>query len=72
MANYDTVIIGGGVSGCASAYYLSKKGVKVALVEKGDIASGTSGRCDGNILIADKQPGFDAKMTYTSQLLLKE
>ncbi len=72
MGNYDTVVIGGGVIGTCVAYYLSKKGVKVALVEKNDIASGTSGRCDGNVLISDKQPGFDTKMTYTSQLLFKE
>lgn len=72
MTYFDAVVIGGGASGTAVAYYLSKKGIKVALVEKNDIASGTSGRCDGNVLIADKQRGFDTKMTYTSQLLLKE
>lgn len=72
MTYFDAVVIGGGVNGTAVAYYLSEKGIKVALVEKEDIASGTSGRCDGNVLIADKQRGFDTKMTYTSQLLLKE
>jgi len=72
MKSYDTVVIGGGVIGTSVAYYLSKKGVKVALVEKEDIASGTSSRCDGNVLIADKQPGFDTKMSFTSQLLFKE
>jgi len=72
VKSYDAVVIGGGVIGTSVAYYLSKKGMKVALVEKGDIASGTSSRCDGNVLIADKQPGFDTKMSYTSQLLLKE
>jgi sarcosine oxidase subunit beta len=72
MENYDTVVIGGGVIGTSVAYYLSKKGVKAALVERGDIASGTSGRCDGNVGIADKQPGFDTKMAYNSQLLFKE
>jgi len=72
MTYFDAVVIGGGANGTAVAYYLSKKGIKVALVEKNDIASGTSGRCDGNVLIADKQRGFDTKMTYTSQLLLKE
>jgi len=72
MKSYDAVVIGGGVIGTSVAYYLSKKGVKVALVEKGDIASGTSGRCDGNVLISDKGLGLDTKMTYTSQLLFKE
>ena len=72
MENYDTVVIGGGVIGTSVAYYLSKKGVKVALVERGDIASGTSGRCNGNVSIANKQPGFDTKMAYNSQSLFKE
>jgi len=39
----DVVIIGGGISGCATAYYLAKRGVKVALLEKGEIASEGSG-----------------------------
>ncbi|MCH7996480.1 MAG: FAD-binding oxidoreductase, partial [Chloroflexi bacterium] len=34
----DVVIIGGGISGCAAAYYLAKRGVGVVLVEKGEIA----------------------------------
>jgi len=72
MKSYDTVVIGGGVIGTSVAYYLSKKGVKVALIEKRDIASGTSGRCDGGISISDKMLGLDTKMTYTSQLLFKE
>jgi len=72
MKSYDVVVIGGGVIGTSVAYYLSKKGVKVALVEKGDIASGSSSRCDGGIVIYDKKPGFDTKLGYTSQLLFKE
>jgi D-amino-acid dehydrogenase len=38
----DIVIIGGGVIGVCSAYYLARKGIQVALIEKGEIASGCS------------------------------
>src|SRR5574342_1054726 len=38
----DVVIIGGGVIGVCSAYYLAQKGIPVTLVEKGEIASGCS------------------------------
>lgn len=44
----DAVVMGGGVMGCAAAYYLLEAGVKrVILVEKGAICSGSSGRCAG-------------------------
>ena len=38
----DIVIIGGGVIGVCSAYYLAQKGIQVTLIEKGEIASGCS------------------------------
>ncbi|HXQ39371.1 MAG TPA: FAD-dependent oxidoreductase, partial [Anaerolineales bacterium] len=38
----DVVIIGGGVIGVCSAYYLAQKGAQVTLMEKGEIASGCS------------------------------
>ena len=41
-SHYDVAIIGGGVIGVCSAYYLSQKGVKVLIIEKGEIASGCS------------------------------
>lgn len=40
----DVVIVGGGIIGAAAAYYLSKSGLHVVLVEKDEIASQQSGR----------------------------
>ena len=46
----DVVIIGGGISGCAIAYNLAKKGVKnIVVIEKNFIASGATGRCGAGI-----------------------
>lgn len=46
----EVVIIGGGISGAATAYYLAKKGVKdVVLIEKEYISSGATGRCGAGI-----------------------
>ncbi len=45
----DVVIIGGGVSGLSSAYFLAKAGKDVVVVEKGTVGSEASGRSGGMI-----------------------
>ena len=45
----DVVIIGGGVNGCSLAYNLTKKGLKVVLVEKKYLSSGATGACGAGI-----------------------
>lgn len=42
--NYDVVIIGAGAVGCASARQLAGRGFKTLLLDRGDIAAGTSSR----------------------------
>lgn len=70
--NYEVAVIGGGIVGCATAYYLAESGLEVIIVEKNSIASGTSSRCDGNVSIVDKDPGFESHMSMVSQELLEE
>lgn len=40
----DVVVIGGGIIGCAAAYYLAGRGMRVTLVEKGRLAAEQSSR----------------------------
>ena len=40
----DVVVIGGGIIGCSTAYYLARRGVRVALVEKGRVGAEQSSR----------------------------
>ena len=40
--NTDVLVVGGGVIGVCSAYYLAKTGRSVTLIEQGDICSGSS------------------------------
>ncbi len=46
----EVVIVGGGIIGVSTAYYLAKQGVKdIVLVEKGTICGGSTGRCGAGI-----------------------
>ena len=63
----DVVVIGAGAIGTATAHALSETGARVILVDSGDIAQGTSSKSDGNILVSDKMPGYDAKLAKLSQ-----
>lgn len=45
----DVIIIGGGIAGTATGYYLAKAGLKVALFERGYLCSGSTGRCIGGV-----------------------
>lgn len=55
----DVLILGGGVIGCSIAYYLSKAGASVTVVERGDIGGATSGAAAGILapLIESGGPG---------------
>lgn len=70
--NYEVAVIGGGIVGCAVAYYVAESGLDCILIEKNDVASGTSSRCDGNVTIVDKDPGFDSHMSLVSQELIED
>src|SRR6266446_5821847 len=41
---FDLLVIGGGITGCGVARDAAMRGLKVALIERDDFASGTSGR----------------------------
>lgn len=43
----DAIVVGGGVIGAASALALARRGARVTLVERGELAAGASGRNHG-------------------------
>jgi D-hydroxyproline dehydrogenase subunit beta len=51
----DVVVVGGGIVGAASALFLARGGARVALLEAAELAGGTSGACEGNLLLWDKE-----------------
>ena len=45
----DVVIVGGGVVGCAAAYFLTRDGYSVTLIERDSVASHASGFAYGGL-----------------------
>jgi sarcosine oxidase subunit beta len=65
----DVVVIGGGVIGCAVAYYLAKRGARVTVVERFGIGNGSSAANTGSINMATKKPGIALSLGMASQRL---
>ena len=58
----DVLIIGAGIIGAATAYFATLQGLSVTVVERGLPASGTTSRCEGNILVSDKELGPELEL----------
>ena len=46
---FDAIVIGGGLAGTATAYYLAKAGVGTLLLERGDLNTQASGSNAGSL-----------------------
>ena len=53
--------------GAACAYFAAAAGLRVTVVERGAIASGTSSACEGNLLVSDKEPGPELDLALYSR-----
>ncbi len=69
MNKADAVVIGGGIIGCSTAYYLARAGLHPVLLEKNGIGEGTSSACDGFIMLQTKKPGLPLRMAMSSAKL---
>jgi sarcosine oxidase subunit beta len=67
LPDCDIAIIGGGVIGCAVAYYLAKQGASVAVIERAAVASGASSANSGVISMATKKAGLSLELAMASQ-----
>ncbi|MFV3308279.1 NAD(P)/FAD-dependent oxidoreductase [Pseudomonas sp. NY15181] len=56
MQNADVVIIGAGITGLSSAYWLAKAGAKVVVLDKGRTAGEASSRATGFLSLRGEQP----------------
>ncbi|WP_125100738.1 NAD(P)/FAD-dependent oxidoreductase [Leucobacter chromiireducens] len=62
----DVLIIGAGIIGAATAYFAARAGLSVTVLERDLPAGGTTSRCEGNILVSDKELGPELELTQYS------
>lgn len=60
------VIVGAGIVGAACAELLARSGAEVVVVDRAGIAAETSSRCEGNLLVSDKEPGVEAQLALVA------
>lgn len=63
----DAIVIGAGVVGAACALALSEAGLKVLVIDRSTIASGTTSAGEGNILVSDKEIGPELTLARHSR-----
>jgi len=64
---HDVVVIGAGVVGACCARACAEAGLSVIVVDRGAVASGTTGGGEGNILVSDKEPGPELDLALLSR-----
>jgi glycine/D-amino acid oxidase-like deaminating enzyme len=72
MSEVDVLVVGGGLVGCATAYELAKRGVRVRLVERDRINAGASSRNAGSLhfqIEPRMAPALRAKPELLRQLI---
>lgn len=67
MQNPDAIVIGAGIVGACAALSLTNAGMKVLVIDRGAVSSGTTGAGEGNILVSDKDPGPELTLALRSR-----
>ena len=65
---FDAVIVGGGIVGTACALAFARAGMRVALVERGEIGAGATVAAMGHIVVLDDSPAQLALTRYSQML----
>jgi glycine/D-amino acid oxidase-like deaminating enzyme len=68
----DVVVVGAGIVGTATAWELARRGIATMLVDRGEVAGGTTGLGEGNVLASDKDAGPELDLTVLGLALYDE
>ncbi|MFM7948867.1 MAG: NAD(P)/FAD-dependent oxidoreductase [Actinomycetales bacterium] len=63
----DVVVIGAGIVGAMCAYFANQFGLRTIVIDRGAVASGTTGAGEGNIMVSDKSPGPELDLALFSR-----
>jgi D-hydroxyproline dehydrogenase subunit beta len=63
----DVVVVGAGIIGAACAYFGARAGLSVTVLDRGAVGGGTTSRCEGNILVSDKEAGPELDLALASR-----
>jgi D-hydroxyproline dehydrogenase subunit beta len=65
-------VVGAGIVGCACAWELARRGLRVCLIDRGEVSGGTTGLGEGNVLCSDKEPGAELALARAGLALYDE
>jgi len=68
----DVAVVGAGIVGTACARELAVRGLRVALLDRGAVSSGTTGLGEGNVLCGDKDAGPELDLAVAGLALFDE
>ena len=68
----DVLVVGAGICGAACALELQDRGARVLLLDRGEVAMGTTGLGEGNVLAADKPPGPELELARAGRAVWHE
>jgi glycine/D-amino acid oxidase-like deaminating enzyme len=70
--SFDVAVVGAGIVGAATASELARRGVRVVLLDRGEVSSGTTGLGEGNVLVSDKDMGPELALTLAGLRMYDE
>jgi glycine/D-amino acid oxidase-like deaminating enzyme len=70
--DFEALVIGAGVIGCSVTYHLARRGLRVCLIDRGAVASGTTRASAGGMSVQARVPGPSLELALANVRLLDD